>query len=229
MLRAVQSRPELRLSVWRAYMTANSLKDALAALPNRGDSWVSAIGKTLSLLGQIEAQTGVLFGGKKWFEVESEAYNYVQAKLPVAFLNRSPAIHSELEEPRGIGSKLKVYTTKNGNVLRIPLKREYDGQLVQDDCTVLAPGDEEFDLFLEEVWAGFDNQIFIDAPTGITRFWEITFKYRPLRPCDDDCIGRMDLIDRVERDFLHAKGRRQKRTWLLLGPLEQERLRLFST
>jgi hypothetical protein len=212
---------DFRIKLWRAYLGANSLREALATLPTKSDSWVSAFGKVMSFLGQLEAQTGVLFGGKAWYEVEREAKDLVLTNLSALFFEKSEAILSETIEERGPSSKLRTVTTRNGVVLQVPLRRSYySNEYQQEDEFVLVKNEETLEQFLDEVWEGYANQVFVDVPGGlnIKYFGNPPLTYTPIPQCQDECIGRKDLLEQVQREFTGARIDQQKRAWLLLGP-----------
>lgn len=209
----------LKWSLWQVYGMLNSVSSALSHLPNKQDSWISASGKVYHLAREVEAYTGALFDHATWHQVEADAKGLTRHNLPLDFFFNSPAIQSVAYRPRGNSNMMIEYTTTH--TIFVPAFRNESkekGLIEQNDQnTVYAKSEADFDGFVDSIWDSYQNRMFVDRTRLYDSHWGHRLNYAGVVGTRHDIVDEGPLIDDLEQEFRSSRIDNETRVWLLVG------------
>lgn len=225
--------PGFRWRFARAFQSLRRIEEVVKFIPNRQDTIFSTIGKIYALGMEAERQIGFV-SDKEWFRMEAEARGLQMFHLPWEFVETAPSVENVIAHPRGswqstantmtsgLGNFLLEVTTTEGHQAFVPAKlASHDLPPLYNQCgrIILARDQETFDCFLDSLWEGYKNQIFVDSRyefspkaygySDITSFEGVHFN-------QDAYVGREDLLKKMADEYQQTK--KSRRCWLLLGP-----------
>lgn len=232
-LRSWLDSPTVRWRFARVFQSLRRIEEIVKFIPNRQDTVFSTMGKIYALGMEAERQIGFV-SDREWFRMEAEARGFQIFLLPWEFVETAPSVESVTAHPRGswqassnnmstgLGNYLLEVTTNEGHQAFVPARlASYDLPPLYNQCgrVVLARDQEAFDCFLDSLWEGYKNQIFVDSRyeynprsygySDVTSFEGVHFN-------QDAYVGREDLLKKMADEYEQTK--KDRRCWLLLGP-----------
>jgi hypothetical protein len=186
-----------RWAVWRTFTALGAMSDLLSSLPNKQDTWFSATGKFYLMAQRMEAHTGLLFGGKRWYEAEAEANNWEPQALPIEFFRDSIAVNFIEEKKRGDHVLLITFKTSEAKVVHVPMfsaafpKPGVSQAQAADQywTLVYSTSSDEFEAFLASIWEGYKNRVHVDMAYMSGDRFNQKMAFRPIQGCADPCVG----------------------------------------